>query len=135
MGQPVALLRTELTVCPLGAHIAHLLHSAGRGQRHLLVVAAQHRGALGLQGHDAFQHLGGVRSVAHQVAQKRELLRTLRPRVRQAGLQRMQIAVDVGKQCQFHDRKLRRIKSHHHAASALRSPCALGGQMPRRSGI
>ena len=53
------------------------------------------------------------------------LLRALRPRVRQAGFQRMQIAVDVGKQCQFHDRKLRRVKSHHHAAYALRSACVV----------
>jgi hypothetical protein len=73
-------------------------------------VAPQNDGALLRQRHHPVQQLGRLRAVADQVAEQRELRRTGRARVRQAGVERAHVGMQVGKQ--------RPVSPRHHGAKA-----------------
>ena len=64
-------------------------------QRHLVVVAQQHPGALRGQHHHLVEHGHRIAAVAHQVAQKGELIDPLLAGVVQTGLQGLPVGVDV----------------------------------------
>ena len=107
LGEPLPLRRAELVVGPLRAQVAYFLNGARGRDGHFIVVATQYPSALCLQVPDAINDFARLRAIAHHIAQERELLRAKSARVRQAGLQGLQIAVDVGEQRQFHDQRVR----------------------------
>lgn len=93
--QKILVRRTELGMGPERALFAHVLDLTGWEQGQIVVVAA-HRPGTRLHGqHDGVEHSGGLAAIAHHVAQKGQLGGTLRLCVGHAGLQRLQIAVDV----------------------------------------
>jgi len=92
---------------PLRAQIAYFLNGCGRGDGQFVVVAAHYPSALRLQILNAINDLDRLPAVTHHITQECKLLSPLRPRVREACLQGVQIAMDVGEQCQFHDQRVR----------------------------
>ena len=120
--QEVLVVAAELVVRPLRALFPLVLDVAGRVQRHVIVVAAHGPGAL-LDGlHDRVQHLGGRAAVADQIAQERQLRGGLGAGVVHAGLQGLEVGVDVGEQGQFHGR--------HAAPPSWRLACSVPWGFP-----
>ena len=74
----------------------------GRGEGGCVMVAAHAQCARGGQLHGPVEHRAGVRAIAHQVAQQRELLCTVRSRMLQASVEGGQVGVDVGQQGDLH---------------------------------
>ena len=87
---------------PGGGALAQRAGAHGRVGGERVVVASQHQGTFFLQPGHASQHGLRVGAIAHQIAEKHQALDPLRVGVCQAGLQRLQIGVDVGKQGNAH---------------------------------
>ncbi len=87
---------------PLRRAVADGLDLDRRLQRHVVVVAADHQGALFRQGHHPLHDGHRVCAVADKIAQQGQLLRPLFLGVRQTGVQRLQIGMDIGQQSKLH---------------------------------
>jgi hypothetical protein len=102
-GQEGAVLGPELRLRPGGRRPARRCRrcrgALGRGG---VVVAAHDQGALPGELHDRLQHLDRFGAVADQVAEDGEARGAQLSRVRQAGLQRAPVRMQVRQQRQLH---------------------------------
>ena len=76
----------------------------------MVVVALHGQRASGHQAHRALHHLRGKGAIANQIAQQGVLLRARRFGMRQAGIESVQIGVNVGKQGEFHRARTPSVK-------------------------
>src|SRR6185436_14284178 len=101
-----------------------LVHEAGALLDGLVVVALDDEGPVHREARDDRDHLRGVRAVADEVAQERVALRTRLARVPQACLQRLEVAVNIGKKSDLQE-YLPRPSSRDEAGASPPAPDAL----------
>ena len=100
--QKAAAMRWQLLIGPGSGHGTQAAFGLRRGDGHGVVVALQHAGTLAVPLHDALDNRQWVAAIAHQVAQHGPALRALASGVVGAGVQCLNVGVDVRKQSPFH---------------------------------
>jgi len=66
------------------------------------VVALHEHSALRRKHHGLLHHIARLGPVAHEIAEQRKALGTLRARVRQASIESLAVRVKVGQKGEFH---------------------------------
>ena len=98
-----ALSRAELRLRPRDGRLRGVAQRIVRAPEHGRIVIAEHddRPVSGVL-LDQFEHCNGIGTVAHQIAKECVTIRSQAASVREAGGDRLQVAVDVGEECQLH---------------------------------
>ena len=95
--------RRQLLVRPARALLATLARHRRRVERQRIVIAEYGPGLLLLhQGHDPVHHRGRIGAIADQVPEQREAIGTPIPGMGQAGVQCLEVGMDVGQQGELH---------------------------------
>ena len=100
--QKPALRSAQLFVRPLGCAVAQTLIIDGGLYRHGIVIALNNPCTLIRQAHGDVDHLLGIATIAHQIAEQCPTVNALRLGMCHASLKRLQIGMDVRQQRDFH---------------------------------
>jgi len=100
--EKAALRGAELLMGPGGRAVAHGAVRFGWRDRHVVVVALDQQGALLGQGHRPIHHGAGIGAVTHQIAQQGEALCAVAAGVSHAGVQRLEVGMDIRQQGPLH---------------------------------
>ncbi len=89
-------------VGPGGRAVTHCDRLTRRVDRQFIMVALDHQGAISDQYLDLLHHRHRVCAITHEITQQGKPSCPLRARVRESGVQRLNIGVDIGQQGQLH---------------------------------
>ena len=124
-GEEAFLFLSERLARPSKGRAGRFIEIAAASLDGPIVVALDNRRALrGIAG-DHLDDCARVRTVAYEIAEKREAFRTATARVDQAGVQGFQVAMNVGQQSCQHESALWLARAYPSILTSPKTPAAV----------